>query len=168
MPVAAVVGKREVMKTAAELVISSTYGGDAVSLAAVVACLRELREKNVIGHIWEQGKRLMDGINAIAREIDLALEFRGWPVMSSYSFGYDDAKENQDLTTLLLQEMAKRGVLFRRGGLMFMTYSHKAEHIDETLRVCREVLPMLKSAHDSGTVADSLVTGEVATSIRRF
>lgn len=168
MPVAAVVGKREVMKVAADLVISSTYGGDAVSLAAVVACLRELRTQDVIAHNWEQGARLIDGMNGIAREIGLALEFKGWPVMSSFAFGYDDPKANGDLMTLLLQEMAKRGVLLRRGGLMFMTYSHKAEHIDATLAICREVFPILLDAHSSGAVAERLVTGEVAASIRRF
>lgn len=168
MPLAAVVGRREVMKTVAELVISSTYGGDAVSLAAVVACLRELREKDIIGHIWEQGARLIDGMNAIARESGLALAFKGWPVMSSFAFGYEDANVNRDLMTLLLQEMAKRGVLLRRGGLIFMTYSHKAEHIDTALEACREVFPILLEAYESGAIADRLVTGEVAASIRRF
>lgn len=168
MPVAAVVGKREVMKTAADLVISSTYGGDAVSLAACVACLRELRTHDVIGHLWQQGGRLIDGMNGIAREIGLALEFRGWPVMSSFAFGYGDAGVNTDLMTLLLQEMAKRGILLRRGGLIFMTYSHKAEHVDKTLDTCREVFPLLLEAYGSGNIKDRLVTQEVAASIRRF
>ena len=167
MPVAAVAGKREVMKTAAELVISSTYGGDAVSLAAAVACLKEIRDNNIIPQIWEQGTRLIDGMNAIAGEIGLALQFKGWPVMSSFSFGYD-ATENADLMTLLLQEMAKRGVLLRRGGLIFMTHSHKAGDVDETLAACREVFPILLEAKEAGNIKDRLVTTEVAASIRRF
>jgi len=168
MPVAAVAGKREIMKSTTDLLISSTYGGDAVSLAAVVACLTQLREKDVIGHIWEQGRRLIDGMNGIAREIGLALEFVGWPVMSSFSFGYDDAAANADLMTLLLQEMARRGILLRRGGLMFITYSHKAEHIDATLDTCREVFPLLADAHQSGRIKEQLLTHEVAPAIRRF
>ena len=168
MPVAAVAGKREIMKSTTDLLISSTYGGDAVSLAAVVACLTQLREKDVIGHIWEQGRRLIDGMNGIAREIGLALEFVGWPVMSSFSFGYDDAAANADLMTLLLQEMARRGILLRRGGLMFITYSHKAEHIDATLDTCREVFPLLLDAHQSGRIKEQLLTHEVAPAIRRF
>jgi glutamate-1-semialdehyde 2,1-aminomutase len=168
MPVAAVVGKREVMKTAAELVISSTYGGDAISLAACVACLKELRDNDVIGHIWEQGGRLIDGMNAIAHEIGLSLEFKGYPVMASFCFRYDDAGVNADLTTLLLQEMAKRGILLRRGGLIFMTYSHGAEHVDATLDICREVFPLLLEAYNSGNINGQLVTHEVAASIRRF
>lgn len=167
MPVAAVAGKREVMKTAAELVISSTYGGDAVSLAAAVACLKELREKDILPQIWQQGSRLIDGMNGIASEIGLALQFKGWPVMSSFSFGYD-AGVNADLMTLLLQEMALRGILLRRGGLVFMTYSHKAADVDQTLAACREVFPILLEAQQSGNIKDRLVTQEVAAAIRRF
>lgn len=167
MPVAAVAGKREVMKTAAELVISSTYGGDAVSLAAAVACLRELRENDILPQIWQQGTRLMDGMNGIASETGLALQFKGWPVMSSFSFGYN-AGVNNDLMTLLLQEMALRGILLRRGGLIFMTYSHKAADVDKTLAACLEVFPILLEAQQSGNIKDRLVTQEVAAAIRRF
>jgi len=167
MPVAAVAGKREIMKTTADLLISSTYGGDAVSLAAVVAALGEYRKTDYIDHIRTQGRRLVDGMNSIAKEIGLRLEFRGWPVMSSFAFGYE-AAANNDLMTLLLQEMARRGILLRRGGLIFINYSHKAEHIDQTLAACREVFPLLLDAHDSGRVKQLLVTTEVSAGIRRF
>lgn len=167
LPIAAVAGKREVMRVAAELVISSTYGGEALSLAAVVACLNEYRTQDVIGHIRTQGERFMMGMNGIAKEIGLALEFRGHPAMSSYSFGCE-AEVNQDLMTLLLQEMAKRGILLRRGGLNFINYSHRAEDIDLALDVAGDVLPILKSAHDSGGIKDLLITSQVAEGIRRF
>lgn len=167
LPLAAVAGKRQFMKVAGELVISSTYGGDALSLAAVVACLTEYREKDVIPHLWAMGERLMSGANSIARSLDLKLEFRGWPVMSQFAFGYAP-EVNADLMTLLLQEMAKRGVLIRRGGLNFINYSHKPEHIDATLDAFRQVFPILKSAFDSGDIKSHLVTTEVANSIRRF
>lgn len=167
LPIAAVAGKREVMKVAGEVVISSTYGGDALSLAAVVACLREYRKKGIVAHLWAIGERLMTAGNSIARSVGLELEFRGWPVMSSYGFGYD-AQANQDLTTFLLQEMAKRGVLIRRGGLNFINFSHKEEDIDHAIAAFHEVFPMLKAAHDSGDTKSLLITSEVAESIRRF
>jgi len=168
LPIAAVAGSREVMQVAAELVISSTYGGEALSLAAVVACLREYREKEVIPHLWAMGEKLMSGANRIAEEVGLSLTFRGFPVMSTFAFGYDDPDTNRDLMTLLLQEMAKRGVLLRRGGLNFITYSHKAEDIDLTLAAFRDVFPILKDAADSGRIREMLITTDVAEGIRRF
>ncbi len=167
LPISAIAGKREVMKKAEDLIISSTYGGETLSLAATVASIYEYRNKPVIPHLWAMGERLMSSMNGIAEEIGLALEFRGWPVMSSYSFGYE-SDINQDLTTLLLQEMAKRGVLLRRGGLNFINYSHKAEDVDFALTQAREVLPILKSAQASGAIKDLLTTADVAESIRRF
>ena len=47
MPLAAVVGSKEVMKTAENCLISITYGGEALSLAAAVATMNILREQNV-------------------------------------------------------------------------------------------------------------------------
>ncbi len=167
LPIAAVAGRREVMKVAADLVISSTYGGDALSLAAVVACLREYREKDVIPHIRAMGERLMRELNNFARDLDLRLEFRGWPAMSSFSFGCD-AETNRDLMTLFLQEMAKRGVLLRRGGLNFINYSHREPDLDRAIDAASDVFSILVSAHRSGRIKDALVTTEVAESIRRF
>jgi hypothetical protein len=51
---------------------------------------------------------------------------------------------------------------------MFITYSHKAEHIDATLDTCREVFPLLADAHQSGRIKEQLLTHEVAPAIRRF
>ncbi len=167
LPIAAVAGRRDVMKAAENLVISSTYGGETLSLAATVASLKEYREKDVIRHLWAMGERLMSGMNSIAQETGVDITFRGWPVMSAFSFGYD-SETNQDLMTLLLQEMAKRGILLRRGGLNFINYSHKVQEIEHTLDTARQVFPILKAAYDSGTIKDQLITTEVAQSIRRF
>ena len=167
LPIAAVAGRRDVMRSAENLVISSTYGGETLSLAATVASLKEYRDKDVVKHLWAVGERLMSGMNEIAREIGLSLTFVGYPVMSAFSFGYD-SETNQDLMTLLLQEMAKRGILLRRGGLNFVNYSHKVQEIDRTLDTARQVLPILKAAHESGTIKELLITHDVAESIRRF
>lgn len=167
LPISAVAGRRDVMAAAENLVISSTYGGETLSLAATVASLKEYRDKGVVTHLWSHGEKLMSGMNAIANENGLCLKFVGYPVMSAFSFGYD-AETNQDLMTLLLQEMAKRGVLLRRGGLNFMNYSHKAHDIDFALDAAREVLPILKCAQSSGKIKDLLITADVAESIRRF
>ena len=42
-----------------------------------------------------------------------------------------------------LQEMAVRGVLLRRGGLNFLTYSHTADQIDQVIATAAEVFANL-------------------------
>lgn len=152
LPVAAVVGTRRIMQVAADLIISSTYGGDALGLAAVVACLREYREKNVVEHLAATGKRLVGGLNAVAVENGLKLRFQGHPMMSTFAFGYETPEINDRMMTLLLGEMARRGVLLRRGGLIFISYSHGESEIEETISKSRIVFPLLREALESGNL----------------
>ena len=68
-PVAAVVGRSEVMQVTERLMITETYGGEALSLAACVATVHEYRERDVISCFWRLGQRLIDGLNAAAEEV---------------------------------------------------------------------------------------------------
>lgn len=168
LPLSVVAGKKDIMSATKDVSISSTYAGDALSLAAAVACIKEYREKDVISHLWECGGMLVSGMNKLAAETGLALEFKGYPQMSAYNFGYDDPEENTDMTSLFLQEMAARGILLRRGGLVCVTYSHKKEDIEKTLDICGEVFPKLLESHRNKSVKRLLQTDEVAQGIRRF
>ena len=168
MPIAAVCGRRDVMQLAADLLISITYGGEALSLAAVVASLKEYREKPVHETMWRQGGKLTAGFNALGEKHGVPFAAHGPEVMSAQSFGYDDTALNADCWTLLLQEMARRGVLIRRGGLLFITYSHDDAAVEKTLAALDEALGVVREATDRGAVADYLDTGDITESFRRF
>jgi ferredoxin len=137
-------------------------------VAAVVAAIKEYREKDIFTYISQTGERLISGLNELASGMNLKLKFMGYPQMSTFAFGYDDPEVNQDLMTLLLQEMAGRGILLRRGGLVFITYSHTAADIDMTVDAAREVFPILKDALDRGDIKNSLLVEKVSQGIRRF
>jgi len=49
----------------------------------------------------------------------------------------------RDLWTFVLQEMAARGVLLRRGGMNCMTFSHTEDDVAETVEKAREVFALL-------------------------
>jgi glutamate-1-semialdehyde aminotransferase len=168
MPLAAVAGRREIMEATANAGISSTYGGETLSLAASVATLSEYREKDVIDHIWDLGSKLSVGMNSIANQYGLQLSVKGWPPMSMYEFQYEDDVVNEDLMTLFLQEMAKQGILFRRGGLIMMTYSHQEEDISFTLDKCREVFPILADAYAGNSISELLQAGKAQAGFRKF
>ena len=168
MPLACVCGKKEFMQIAKDLLISVTYGGECLSLAAVIACLKEYGKQPVHEHIWEQGQRLMDGIKELGEKHDVPIWCSGLAPMSLPNFHYDDAALNVDVWTLFLQETAKRGVLIRRGGLLFITYMHKAEDIDETLEAIDGALAVVAEAVKAGNVEERLETGEVEEGFRRF
>ena len=161
LPLAAFLGKREIMQIAEDLTISTTYGNEALSLAAGLATIRELKEKNVFEHTWKMGQKLMDGWLRLGDELSLPLSVNGLAPIGAFDFHLDDAQLKQDVWTLFLQEAALRGVLFRRGGLNFISFSHKEEDIQLTLDVCREALEIIQTALEKGDVGGHLRTWDI-------
>ncbi len=169
MPCGVVCGSQEVMKTAIDdVIISVTYGGEALSLAAAAAVMRIIRDEPVIDHLWSTGARLMQGFEELGEKHGVPLKCHGYAPMSSQTIDYEDAELSRDAWTLLLQEMATRGVLLRRGGLLFITYSHGDEEVEQTLSALDESLAVIAEAVDEGTVKDLLRVTEVQESFRSF
>jgi len=156
MPVAAVVGKREIMQKAEKLVISTTYGGEALSLAALVAACREYREKDVIGKIWRTARKIFDGINAAARKHGFPPVCVGLAPAAAMKLVPEGDTNLDDMWFFFLKECARRGVLMRRGGCLFVTYSHSDEDAEKTIAVCDEVLGELRKHIDAGDLAEQI------------
>lgn len=168
LPLSAFVGKKAIMELAKDLVISTTYGGEALSLAAGLATVKELREKDVFQHTWEMGQRFIDGWREIGSEFGLKLDAAGLAPIHAPLMDMGSSELSRDAWTYLLQEAAKRGVLFRRGGLNFISYSHKIGDIDYTLDVCRSVMKLMKEALIKGDLASRLETQDISPSFRQF
>jgi len=168
MPLGVVCGKRGIMECAKDLIISVTYGGEALSLAAASVCLDIYKNEPVQDHMWKQGDKLREGFEAAAKANGVPFRCYGPSVMHSMKFEYDDADLAGKVWTLFLQETARRGVLIRRGGLLFITYSHDDEAIEETIAVVAETMPIIAEAVAAGDVDDRLLGGEVEESFRSF
>lgn len=128
----------------------TTFGGEALSLAAAKATITELREKNVPAYLAKQGRKLKDGYNQIASELGMGYtKCSGFDCRTIISF---DASVGNPLKmkSLVQQEMIKRGILW--GGFHNMSFSHSDEDVEYTLRVYEEVLPILKKAVEEKNV----------------
>lgn len=152
-PIAAVVGRRELMEVFDSVFFSFTFGGEAASLAAALATVREMCDKAVIAHLWRQGQRLRDGFNGLAREAGLGrhAECVGFPPRTVISFADPSGGDPAVLKTLFLQESIKRGVLL--GGGMNISFSHDDRDVETTLAVYQAAL---------GVVADAVRAGDAA------
>jgi glutamate-1-semialdehyde aminotransferase len=155
MPLAAVCGRRDVMQEAERLTISVTYGGEALSLAAARATLNEYRTHDVIGHLWRSGQGLMDGMNAAARDTGVPFRVDGHPPMAAMTFTDLPAGHVALVWQRFLAEMASRGILLRRGGLNFITFSHTTADIDRTVTACRASLIALQPVLDPPLAAST-------------
>lgn len=167
MPLACVAGRADVMATMQDRLISITYGGEALSLAAAVACIHTLRADNVPAYLGELGARLHHGLNAAAAHAAIpfvcggldpmtTMTFTDAPTahMTSVGFQADPGRVRPVdaghalLWEYFLQEMAVRGVLLRRGGLNFLTYSHTPAQIDQVIAAAAEVFAALRNLWD--------------------
>jgi glutamate-1-semialdehyde aminotransferase len=167
MPISLLTGRRDVMELFTEEVFFfTTFGGEALSLAAAVATIRELIEKNVPAYLAEMGKRLKDGYNALAEELGISGYTRctGFDCRSLVSFDAT-AGNPLELKSFVQQELIKRGILW--SGFHNMSYSHTEEDIIYTLLAYREVLGLLKEAVAGGAVAAGLYGRPVEAVFRK-
>ena len=151
MPLSILTGKSEIMKVLEnDVFFYTTFGGEALSLAAAKATITELKENNVPAYLATQGKKLKDGYNNIVEEIGITYtKCIGYDCRSLITFDAS-AGNPLEIKSLVQQELIKRGILW--GGFHNMSYSHSDKDIEYTLKVYREVLPILKKAVDENNV----------------
>ena len=151
MPIAILVGKKDVMQVLEkDVFFYTTFGGEALSLAAVKATVNEIKEKNVPAYLARQGKKLKDGYNKIAEELDMPYtKCIGYECRSLMTFDAS-AGNPLEMKSLVQQEMIKRGILW--GGFHNMSFSHSDQDVGYALKAYRDVLPILKKTVDEKNV----------------
>jgi len=166
MPIAFLTGRADVMELFNSQVFSyTTFGGEALSLAACIATINELRDKNVPQYLDEKGALLKDGYNQIAIEtgMDIYTRCAGYNCRSMVTFT-PEAGNGLEVKALMQQEMIRRGVLW--AGFHNMCYSHTDEDIAYTLSAYCDVMPIMKEAITNGNVKQHL-KGEVLEAVFR-
>ena len=146
MPMSALVGKEEIMNVLNETFFSFTFGGECLSMVAAIATINELREKNVIDFIWTQGRKLKEGYNRLANELELEEYTRcvGYPPNALVKFYGKTSDESLLMKSLVQQELLKRGILW--AAYHAISYSHKDLEISTTLEAFNDALRVLKKA----------------------
>ncbi|MDD5681327.1 MAG: aminotransferase class III-fold pyridoxal phosphate-dependent enzyme, partial [Candidatus Omnitrophica bacterium] len=107
-PIAAIIGKKNIMEAAQMTFISSTYWTERVGLAAALEVIKAFKNRNVPQHLISTGKRITRGLKKIFDKYALDIDIVGLPAILSL-----DIKEKDPLAikTVFTQEMLKRGFL---------------------------------------------------------
>jgi glutamate-1-semialdehyde 2,1-aminomutase/spore coat polysaccharide biosynthesis protein SpsF len=146
MPLSALVGRAEIMKEMEEVFFSFTFGGEALSLAASLATIKEMKEKRVLEHIWRQGAKLQEGYNRMVGDLGLAdyTRMMGYPPRPIASFFPAEGMDPLEMKSLVQQELLKRGILW--AAYHAISFSHSEEDIDRTLETFSAALKILRIA----------------------
>ena len=153
-PMAAIVGKREVMEPAGRMFISSTYWSDTIGLRAALTTIREVRRRDVPGQLWKFGAELKRRLNEVAAEIGLDAKCEGIDVHPHLHFQVADPKQKGQVTTLYIQEMAKRGC--HGYASFYLNASQRQPELEQTIGAARESFTIIRDALASNTVEQKL------------
>lgn len=162
-PISAVVGKAEIMEAGAKTTISATYFPSTLGIAAALATLEELEEKNGIAYIWKIAKQIVDGLNQIIESKKVNAAVIGAPQMPFLFFG-DDSKfkkhwknqiydggdpgseKDKAMMKAFYNETIKRGIFFHPRHHWYSCLSHTEEDVKKTLQASEEAMDIaLKS-----------------------
>lgn len=166
MPLAALVGRRELMQELERIFLSYTFGGETLSLAAAQATIEEMASRDVIGHLWAVGAPLQQGCERLIEEAGLAgrVQVQGYPPRHVLRFLDGQGQESLPLKTLFLQEAIKRGILTM--GAHNLSFSHTPADVAWTLEAYRDIFRLLCEAVEGGDI-ESLLEVEVVEPVFR-
>jgi glutamate-1-semialdehyde 2,1-aminomutase len=144
-PIAALVGKRDVMKAGAGMHYSATFHGDTAPMAAALAVLDILDRRDPVdiqSHVWRLGERLIAGLDEIARRHGVPAEAYGEPLppMPFLRFTHPDPAVNDTVRSTFYAEVLARGVLLHPRHLWFISAAHSDEDVARALAAADEAM----------------------------
>jgi glutamate-1-semialdehyde 2,1-aminomutase len=155
-PLAAVVGRREVMERveAGGVMHGGTYNANVMSIAAGLAALEELSRDDGQAYrdMTRRGERLMEELPAIARRHGESVRIFG--VGPAFHVAFTDDDDVHDYRSFSRIDAARRdrfnarlhseGVRITARGTWFLSAAHSDEDIEESLAAAERAFPVLK------------------------
>lgn len=149
-PMAAVLGRGQVMRHAQRSFVSSTYWTERIGPTAALATLRKHRAHDVGAHLVAIGGAVQAGWRAAADAAGLAIAVHGIAPLSHLRF----AVQPQPSITLFTQLMLDRG--FLAGGSFYPSFAHTPDHVETYLAAVGEVFAIIRAAQDADAVTAAL------------
>ena len=141
-PVAAIIGKKDVMEAAQETFISSTFWTERVALAATLESIN-CYEKYKVNEIQDKiGKRVKQGWMEAAERTGISISISGILPLIHLEFEYVNSLVYK---TYFTQEMLKRGYLAATA--LYASMAHTDEIIDKYLEACEDVFEKIVAIH---------------------
>jgi len=116
----ALLGKKEIMEIGGikhdqerVFLISTTFGASMAGLGAMMATIDFFKKHDVLDHLWNYNKKLIEKSNKIASDLDIDKNFyfEGFPGRMNYVTKDKEGNSSFDFRTLFSQEMIKHGIL---------------------------------------------------------
>jgi glutamate-1-semialdehyde 2,1-aminomutase len=173
-PISALAGRRELMELGGlntdgprPFLLSTTHGPESAGLAAYLAVADDYHERDVVGIMEEQGRKLATQVNDLSRSMGLLEHVAavGRPSCLVFTTKDERGRPSQAFRTLFLQELMARGVL---GQSFVISAAHTDGDLAVTMEAVRSALVVYARALTAGST-DGLLQGRpVAPALRPF
>ena len=162
-PIAAVIGKADVMQAAQKTFISSTNWTERIGPTAAIAMIKKHKRVDVGKHLVWLGEQIQSGWKEIANKQGLSIEVGGMKPMSHFNFEHEKA---QAMKAYFIQLMLDQG--FLASNLFYAMYAHKDEHVEKYLRAADSAFDEIARSLDRGNINKKLKGKPSSTGFARF
>jgi glutamate-1-semialdehyde 2,1-aminomutase len=140
MPISALVGRGKIMKLLEDVFVSSTFGGETLSIAAAIAVIKKMKNQPVLATIWERGRLLSNKVSNLISEFDLDSVFTlsGQPPWMILNINKLPGVSKELIKTIFMKEMIQREVLIQ--GSHNISYAHTSNDIEIVVDSYKAVL----------------------------
>jgi len=162
-PIAAIIGKAQIMEAAQSTFISSTNWTERVGPTAALATIKKHRKVNAGNHLMSIGRLVQEGWSDVAAKHGLDIDVGGIPPLSHFSF-----RQNNPLAmkALFVQLMLERG--FLASTLFYAMYAHQTSHVEQYLGAVDESFAQISELHQRGEIIKRLKGAPASEGFRRL
>ena len=166
--ISAVAGKKELMQQIEEGVfVSTTFGGDSISMAASLATIKILEQPGYYDHITKIGTIQRDGVATLIKKygLDDVISMTGLPAHAGPSFEGHGKLDYLDVQSVYSQTMLQNGIF------VFAFYnlngSHTGKEAKQYLNATDQAFALIRKAVDADSLEGILTGGKVDPVFKR-
>ena len=140
--------------------ISTTFGGETLSMAAALETINILKEEATYPHFWKLGQMTLDALNGFIREFELEdiIRTSGLAPHCGLSFEGKGSLNYLDIQTVYLQRLALEGILSI--GINNFNLAHSEEEINDLIDASKLAFSDIKQALAQDSLEGILVGGK--------
>ena len=141
-PMAAIIGKKNVMESTQKTFISSTYWTERIGPVAAIAMIKKHKAVNAAKHLIALGEKVQDGWRCLAEKNGLELQIGGLKPMGHFSF---IGERSQEMKAYFIQLMLEYG--FLASNHYYAMYAHSFQDVDNYLKAVEEAFQKIADAN---------------------
>ena len=150
-PIAAVIGRADVMQAAQKTFISSTNWTERIGPTAAIAMIKKHKRVDAGKKLVHLGEQIQSGWKETAAKHGLSIEIGGMKPMSHFAFSHDKA---QSMKAYFIQLMLEQG--FLASNLYYAMYAHTEDHVKSYLQAADSAFAEIAHSVEQGNLQEKL------------